>query len=112
MDSDQLRRVMRDLGDAVNAYQQGQGFVGIEKLPSEIEQLCSASYVRHAQEIRNGLKRKDHGAILSELILVLERLERERDEEAGRLLAAQTPAGRETHRLDPLSLADLARLRE
>ena len=33
MDSDQLRRVMRDLGDAVNAYQQGQEFVGIEKLP-------------------------------------------------------------------------------
>jgi hypothetical protein len=42
MDSDQLRRVMRDLADAVNAYQQGQGFVGIEKLPSEIEQLRSA----------------------------------------------------------------------
>jgi hypothetical protein len=78
MDSDQLRRVMRDLADAVNAYQQGQGFVGIEKLPSEIEQLRSASYVRHAQEIRNALKRKDHGAILSELILVLERLGRER----------------------------------
>ena len=77
MDSDQLRRVMRDLADAVNAYQQGQGFVGIEKLPSEIEQLRGASYVRHAQEIRNALKRKDHGAILSELILVLERLERE-----------------------------------
>ena len=78
MDSDQLRRVMRDLGDAVNAYQQGQGFVGIEKLPSEVEQLRGASYVRHAREIRNALKRKDHGALLSELILVLERLERER----------------------------------
>jgi hypothetical protein len=78
MDSDQLRRVMRDLGDAVNAYQQGQGFVGIKWLPSEIEQLRGASYVRHAQEIRNALKRKDHGAILSELILVLERLERAR----------------------------------
>jgi hypothetical protein len=65
--------------DAVNTYQQGQGFVGIEKLPSEIEQqLRGASYVRHAQEIRNALKRKDHGAILSELILVLERLERAR----------------------------------
>ncbi len=45
MDSDQLRRVMRDLADAVNAYQQGQGFVGIEKLPSEVEQLRGASYV-------------------------------------------------------------------
>jgi len=79
MDSDQLRRVMRDLGDAViNAYQQGQGFGGIEKLASEIEQLRGASYVRHAQEIRNALKRKDHGAILSELTLVLERLERAR----------------------------------
>ena len=64
--------------DAVNTYQQGQGFVGIEKLPSEIEQLRGASYVRHAQEIRHALKRKDHGAILSELILVLERLERAR----------------------------------
>jgi hypothetical protein len=52
--------------------------VGIEKLPSEIEQLRGASYVRHAQEIRNALKRKDDGAILSELILVLQRLERER----------------------------------
>ena len=49
--------------------------MGIEKLPSEIEQLRGASYVRHAQEIRNALKRKDHGALLSELILVLERLE-------------------------------------
>ena len=78
MDSDQLRRVMRDLGDAVNAYQQGQGLVGIEKLPSEIEQLRGAAYVRHAQEIRKALKRKDDGAILSELILVMERLERER----------------------------------
>lgn len=78
MDSDQLRRVMRDLGDAVNAYQQGQGFVGIEKLPSEIAQLRGAAYVRHAQAIRNALKRRDDGAILSELILVLERLERER----------------------------------
>ena len=78
MNSDQLRRVMRDLGDAVNAYQQGQGFGGIEKLASEIEQLRGASYVRHAQEIRNALKRKDHGAILSELTLVLERLERAR----------------------------------
>jgi hypothetical protein len=48
MDCDQLRRVMRDLGDAVNAYQQGQGFVGVEKLLSEIEQLRGASYVRHA----------------------------------------------------------------
>ena len=45
MNSDQLRRVMRDLGDAVNAYQQGQGFGGIEKLASEIEQLRGASYV-------------------------------------------------------------------
>ena len=78
MDSDQLRRVMRDLGDAVNAYQQGQGFGGIETLASEIEQLRGASYVRHAPEIRNALKRKDHGAILSELTLVLERLERAR----------------------------------
>ncbi len=78
MDSDQLRRVMRDVGDAVNAYQQGQGFGGIEKLPSEIEHLRGVAYVRHAQEIRHALKRKDHGAILSELILVLERLERER----------------------------------
>jgi len=47
-------------------------------LASEIEQLRSASYVRYAQEIRNALKRKDHGAILSALILVWERLERER----------------------------------
>jgi hypothetical protein len=78
MDSDQLRRIMRDVGDAVNAYQQGQGFVGMEKLPSEIEQLRGAAYVRHGEEIRKALKRKDHGAILSELILVLERLERER----------------------------------
>jgi hypothetical protein len=78
MDRDQLRRVMRDLSDAINAYQQGQRFGGIEKLASEIEQLRSASYVRHAQEIRNALKRKDHGAILSELTLVWERLERER----------------------------------
>ena len=77
MDSDQLRRVMRDLGDAINAYRQGQGFVGVENLLSDIEQLRGASYVRHAQEIRNALKRTDHGAILSELILVLERLERE-----------------------------------
>ena len=69
---------MRDLGDAVNAYQQGQGFVGIEKLPSEIAQLRGAAYVHHAQAIRNALKRKDDGALLSELILVLERLERER----------------------------------
>ena len=45
---------------------------------SDIEQLRGASYVRHAQETRNALKRKDDGAILSELILVLERLERER----------------------------------
>lgn len=29
MDSDQLRRVLRDLGDAVNAYQQGQGFLWV-----------------------------------------------------------------------------------
>jgi hypothetical protein len=58
MDRDQLRRVMRDLGDAINAYQQGQGFGGIEKLASEIEQLRSASYGRHAQEIRNALKRE------------------------------------------------------
>ena len=78
MDSDTLRRVMRDLGDAVNAYQQGQGFVGVEKLPTEIEQLRGASYVHHAQEIRNALKRKGDGAVLSELILILERLERER----------------------------------
>lgn len=74
MDSDTLRRVMRDLGDAVNAYQQGQGFGGVAKLPSEIEQLRGPSYVHHAQEIRNALKRKDDGAVLSELILVLERL--------------------------------------
>jgi hypothetical protein len=66
MDSDQLRRVMRDQGDAINAYQQGQGFVGIETLLSEIEQLRAASYVHHAQEIRIALKRKDRGAILSE----------------------------------------------
>jgi len=33
MDSDQLRRVMRDLGDAINAYQQGQGFVGLRRCP-------------------------------------------------------------------------------
>ena len=78
MDSDQLRRVMRDLGDAINAYRQGQGFVGVENLLSDIEQLRGASYVRHAQEIRNALKRKDHDAILSELILVLKRLERAR----------------------------------
>ena len=78
MDSDQLRRIMRDVGDAVNAYQQKQGFVGIEKLPSEIEQLRGAAYLRHAEEIRKALKRKDHAAILSELILVLARLQRER----------------------------------
>ena len=102
MDSDQLRRVMRDLGDAVNAYQQGHGFAGIEELPSEIEQLRSASYVHHAQEIRNALKRKDHGAILSELILVLERLERAREETQDGPRDARTLTGQETHRPDPV----------
>jgi hypothetical protein len=97
---------MRDLADAVNAYQQGQGFVGIEKLPSEIEQLRSASYVRHAQEIRNALKRKDHGAILSELILVLERLEREW--RCGSRTGARTPAGAGDPPSWPRNLADLA----
>jgi hypothetical protein len=72
MDSDQLRRVMRDLGDAVNAYQQGQGFGGIEKLASEIEQLRGASYVRHAR--RSGMRSSERiRRHPSELILVLAR---------------------------------------
>jgi len=109
MNSDQLRRVMRDLGDAVNAYQQGQGFGGIEKLASEIEQLrggfiCSPragdpqcaqaeGSRRHPQRVDPRLGTSERG-----------------DEEAGRPPIARTPARPETLRLDPVSLADLARL--
>jgi hypothetical protein len=38
---------MRDLGDAGLAYQQGHGFLGIEHLPDEIEELDEASYAHH-----------------------------------------------------------------
>jgi len=77
MDHDQLRRLMRDLGDAVLAYQQGHGFLGIENLPDEIEELGDASYAHHARAIRDALSRKADRTVLSELILVLAKLEQQ-----------------------------------
>jgi hypothetical protein len=77
-DRDRLRRLMQDLGDAAAAYQRGHGFLRIEHLPDEIDQLGTASYAHHAQAMREALNRKDDRTLLTELILVLAKLERER----------------------------------
>lgn len=78
MDHNQLRRLLRDLGDAVAAYQRGHGFLGIETLPDEIEQFGDPSYAHHAQVLRQALSQNDRGTVLTELILVLTKLEQER----------------------------------
>jgi hypothetical protein len=78
MDTDHRRRLMRDLGDAAAAYRQGCGFQGIESLPDEIEQFGDTSYAQHAQVLRRALAGQDHHAVLSELILILAKLEQER----------------------------------
>jgi hypothetical protein len=42
---------VRDLDDAVAAYQRGHGFLGVEHLPPEIEQ-CGDGYRHHGQALR------------------------------------------------------------
>jgi hypothetical protein len=78
MDHDHLRRLMRDLGDAVAAYQRGHGFPGVEHLPAEIEQ-CGDGYRHHAKALRDAVTQKDTRTILSELVLVLAQPEQDRD---------------------------------
>lgn len=68
---------MRDLGDAVAAYQRGHGFLGIENLPDEIEQ-CGDGYRHHAQALREAVAQRDTRTILSEWVLVLAQLEQNR----------------------------------
>lgn len=77
MDHDHLRRLMRDLGDAVAAYQRGHGFLGIERLPDEIEE-CGDGYRHHAQALREAVVQKDTRTILSEVVLDLAQLEQDR----------------------------------
>ena len=76
MDGARLGRLVISLSDAVAAYQRGHAYLGIENLPDEIEQLGDASYAEHAREIRGALKRQANAAVLRELVVVLEKLER------------------------------------
>ena len=77
MDSDRRRRLMEDLGDALGAYQRGQGFLGIEHLPAELEGLGEDWFV-HADALREALTRRDSHAVLRELVVILARVKEER----------------------------------
>ena len=50
--------------------------LGIENLPDELEEL-DASYAHHARAIRDALSQKADSTVLSELILVLAKLEQQ-----------------------------------
>ena len=67
--------LQRDLSDALDAIRQGKSVLSLDGLADHLVEL-GPLYRFHGVLLRGALQRKDHGAIIAELIQVLDKLER------------------------------------
>jgi hypothetical protein len=75
MNDQERESLQRDLSDALAALQQNKHVSTLDGLADHLVKL-GAPFRFHAALIRGAMERKDHGAIMAQLIQVLDKLER------------------------------------
>ena len=75
MNDQERESLQRDLSDALAALQQNKPVSTLDGLADHLVKLGSP-FRFHAALIRGAMERKDHGAIMAQLIQVLTKLER------------------------------------
>jgi hypothetical protein len=73
VDREQLKR---DCAEALSAIQRDKGVIGLAALADRLVAL-GASYRFHGVRLRQSLRQHDEGAIIADMIQVLDKLERD-----------------------------------